>query len=504
MFSFEQARAEVFSVNLNLPKDAPQPLYRDSLIEKDLDIVYLGVTDHPDPTDINDTVKEYRFRLRMLTWLGATLAEKTVGVFEGPMRASDIDLAVYDDKTGKWQEFKDMEIIVRPTTTGTVADITVTGAGRFIDPKLEPFAAGAQQLDSALNVKIVSEFLPPNKATTLTSSVLKKRSTSGEVTNLGNFIFNGKTDAAGKITVEGSVNIDEPFDDRNNDTYTFTASASYYFTYKDTAVTELRSAHTDLIKNITISDFELRNVSAEFYTNRAYFTFNDPIKNLAGSALTRVEKKKGSVIARYGGSIKKYENISELTASLPDLKEKTITFNITAGGINDIFTIARDSYLELDIENGSVTAEVSGTPKLSGVLVAGGQLFISDGTPKIALRGAGGKILLEENGRDLRLIFENKIPVAHEVSITSGGAVSLTFAQQPAGSTLKWSANLESPRRLGIQKQFTFSGAAVYNPDNGILSVNRAALENQLIELQKKLIVLLQQLLVFLTLQLPK
>ncbi len=513
-FSFQSARAEVFSVNSNLSKDAPHPLYRDNLIEKDLEIVYLGITEHPDPTDINDSVKEYRFRLRMLTWLGAVLAEKSIGVLEGPMRVSDIDLAVYDDKTGKWQEFRGVEIIVRPATTGTVSDITATGAGRFIDPELEPFASGAQQLDSALNIKIKGAYLPPNKTVTLTSFIFKKGSAFGEVTKLGNFILNGATDATGKITALGPVNISEPFDDRNNDTYTITASASYYFTYKDTAIIELRSTHTDLIKNITVSDFELRNVASEFYTNRAYFTWNDQIKSLTESRLTRAEKKKGVVTASYGGGIKKYENISELTASLSDLKEKTMTFNINTGADSDTFTISRDSYLELKIENGSSTVEVNGVSKLAGTPLAGGQLFVSGGVPKIALRDKSGKILLEESGRDLRLIFENIAQITHGVTVTSGGAISLTFTPQPVNSMLKWSAYLESPRRPGLQKQFTLSGSAVYSPEDGAPAFaeavspepdsKRVFLESRIAELQKKLVMLLQQLLALLTPQLPR
>jgi hypothetical protein len=482
------AQAEVFSVNINLSEGSLNTLYRDNLIEKDLEIVYSGIAEHPDPTDINDTLKEYKFRLLMKNWLGVTLAEKIVGVFEGPLQTSDIDMSVYDPKAGKWQEFRDMVIIVRPETTGTYAQITVTGAGRLIDPMLEPFATGAQQLDNFLNLKIEAEYLPPEKSMTITSSVLKKRSSSGEVTDIGKFSFTGKTDAEGKLTVGGNVRVNEPFDDRNKDTYTVTASASYYFTFYDSAVTELRSAHTNLVKTITINDFELRNDTSEFGANRAYFTWNDKIKNISDSRLTKIEKQTGAIRISYAGSIKNYENLGSLTVSLRDLNEKTISF--TANGY--IFTIARDAALEVGIVPGAAV-EINGIKKAENIYSA--KMFVAGGAPRVALRDSSGKTVVEENGRDLRLIFEKIAVIPHQVAITDGGAVSLSFAPQAEKTVLRWRAQLESLRRPGLVKEFIIAGETKNGSAVPETTVNPAEL---ILELQKQLIILLQKLLALL------
>lgn len=495
LFFVFPVEAEVFSLDAALTKDSANVIFRDNELEKNLEITYLGIFESPSPTDATHVTKEYRFQLKMRNFLGTVLAERRVSVFENAPRERDVKFSAYDPEDGKWQEFKDIQIVVKPVTTGTQAEITIAGSGRIIEPDIEPFASGASQLDDSLIIKIEAEYLPPVTPVILSSSVLKRVESTVTVTNIGNFQFEGTTDAAGKLTIEKEVRLREHLDNRNNNIYTLTASASHYFTFQNSAISEQRTTTSSLTKQVRISDFELKKRSSEFYTDRAYLTFNDNIKNVYDSKLLSTREKRGVAILQYGSTEKKYSNIPHFVVFLKDWDARTARYEISGGGTAETIQAALDISPEISFGKTSIV-EINGQSIELREQADKARLVASSGVPKIAFYGAGDRFIQEFIGRDLRINFQEEIVIPHSVRVTSGGAVELSYAEQEKNLPLRWSAFVESVSRPGVQKPAIASGNAIYQsvPGASVRAIEPVGdvLRRQIIKLLRQLVILLQ------------
>lgn len=482
------AQAEVFSVDDSIFKNSPNIIYRDTVIEKDLELEYLGIYETISPTNYLDLDKEYRFVARMKTYLGKIISEKQIKIPESSYRATGVDINAYDRESGKWQEFSDLQFIVLTTTTGTTANVRVTGAGVAFEPKIEPFASGADQQDDYIKIKIKAEYLPPNTPATLSSSILKRVKTSSEVVTIGNFQMEGVTDSSGFIEREKEFYTKEYFDNLHGDTYSVTAAASHYFQFENSAITEQRTKVSDLVKQISVADFDLRKVSSEFYDDRAYLTFNGKIKNIYDETLTRLEPKTDKPRLRYGDSEKIYDPAHGIFVLIKNIGINTVSYEVEIGDYKEKLDIAPSNPLEIFWSGRYRNISVNGENKFLKNPAAKAKLYVSGATPRISLFDVSDKVVFEGVARDLKVSFDELTDIPHKTAITSGGEIDISYNVSPL-SSLRWSASLENDRRPGEKKTFIISGDAI---DSGSHIVSVAPTD--IISLQMRLIELLQQL----------
>lgn len=492
------ARAEAFRFELSLPLNAPTTVFRDETIEKYLDILYLGIFDTPDPNDKTKVFSSYKYQLLMKNYLGAVSGERVVDIPKTSLREGNIDFLVYDSNLTSWVSFENIEIVVLPSTTGTFSNIIINGRGTTIEPKVEPFGTGAYRMGDTLHLKVMGEYLPPLSLVTLTASVNKK-DRYGTITVIGDFPEPAKTDATGKVVYEKIVNVKESFGDINEETYFLTAAATYLYKLKDQVAYD-KSAISEKTKQIYLGDFDLFSLSSEFLNNRAYVTFNDNLTQVVSSRLLFLEDQKSKIDVVYNKSFKAYTDVLDFKASLVNFDGKNYVYKISAGDDTFDASVEVSGKLEVVSRIPFRRASFNGVEEEFDIDAYSFKFVLSGASlPRVIFYDKSGKVLREASVRDIAISFRSEAEVEHKYSLDSR-SISLEFRPLPTDGSVRWDVALKSEKKKDVVKSLTLLGKVKYNPEVKEV-VPATPSQNNIAELQKRLIELLKALLNLLTVQ---